>query len=78
MILFANTSAEHPGTYRFVRECQIRLERDHGLPFFWYEFCTVEDASRGAYARRVRGTPVEDDPDGYRSRGEAFSEMLSF
>ena len=83
VILFANTSAEHPGTYRFVRECQARLERGHGLPFLWYEFCTVEDASRGAYARRasyrlVRGVPVEDDPDGYRSHGEAFSEMLSF
>ena len=83
VILFANTSAEHPGTYEFARECKRRLEREHGLPFLWYEFCTVEDAARGAYLRRpsyrlVRGEPVEDDPDGYRSRGETFEEMLSF
>ena len=82
VILFANTSAEHPGTYEFARECKRRLERDHGLPFLWYEFCTVEDGSRGAYARRtsyrlVLPVPAEDDPRGYRSRGEAFEEMIS-
>ena len=47
VILFANTSAEHPATYDFARECKERLERDFGLPFFWFEFCTVEDARRG-------------------------------
>ena len=83
IVLFANTSAEHPGTYSFAAECKRRLERDHGLPFLWYEFCTVEDASRGVYSRRlsyrlVGPTPVELDPDGYRSRGEVFEEMLSF
>ncbi len=83
VILFANTSAEHPGTYEFAAECKLRLERDHGLPFLWYEFCTVEDASRGVYVRRqsyrlVRAAPVESDADGYRSRGEVFEELLSF
>ena len=83
VVLFANTSAEHPGTYEFVRECKRRLERDHGLPFLWYEFCTVEDGSRGAYARRasyrlVLPVPDGDDPRGYRSRGEAFEEMISY
>ena len=34
VILFANTSAEHPGTYAFAAECKRRLEQDFGLPFF--------------------------------------------
>ena len=83
VILFANTSAEHPATYRFARECKLRLEQDFGLPFLWFEFCTVEDASRGFYARRpsyrlVRANPIEKDPLGYRSRGEVFEEFLSY
>ena len=83
VVLFANTSAEHPGTYSFAAECKRRLERDHGLPFLWYEFCTVEDASRGGYSRRLSYRLVgprssELDPDGYRCRGEVFEEMLSF
>ena len=83
VILFANTSAEHPGTYAFAAECKQRLERDFGLPCFWYEFCTVENASRGVYVRKlsyrlVKPTPVEEDPEGYRSHGEVFEEMLSY
>lgn len=83
VILFANTSAEHPGTYMFARECKRRLENDFGLPVFWFEFCTVEDASGGYYVRRpsyrlVRAEPFEEDPLGYRSHGEVFEEMLSF
>ena len=83
VVLFANTSAEHPGTYAFTNECKERLEREYGLPFLWYEFCTVEDASRGAYMRQpsyrlVRSNPVEVDPGGYRSSGEVFEEMLSY
>ena len=83
VVLFANTSAEHPGTYAFARECKERLEREYGLPFLWYEFCTVEDASRGTYMRQasyrlVCSNPVEEDPNGYRSRGEVFEELLSF
>ena len=83
VVLFANTSAEHPGTYSFARECKGRLEGDFGLPFFWFEFCTVEDSRRGAYVRRpwyrlVTSNPVEEDPNGYRSHGEVFEEMLSY
>ena len=83
VILFANTSAEHPATYDFARECKERLEGDFGLPFLWFEFCTVEDARRGVYVRRpsyrlVTSNPVESDPRGYRSRGEVFEEMLSY
>lgn len=83
VILFANTSAEHPATYEFAAECKERLEREFGLPVFWYEFCTVENASRGEYARKlsyrlVKPVPVEEDPNGYRSGGEVFEEMLSY
>lgn len=83
VILFANTSAEHPATYEFARECKQRLEGDFGLPFLWFEFCTIEDASKGSYVRRpsyrlVTADPVECDPNGYRSHGEVFEEMLSY
>lgn len=83
VILFANTSAEHPATYAFARKCKRLLERDFALPFLWFEFCTVEDAVQGHYARRpsyrlVRDVPIEDDPRGYRHRGEVFEEMLSY
>lgn len=83
IVLFANTSAEHPGTYAFAAECKRRLEQDFGLPFFWYEFCTVETASRGAYVRKlsyrlVKPVPIEEDPQGYHSHGEVFEEMLSY
>ncbi|WP_419923847.1 hypothetical protein [Candidatus Poriferisocius sp.] len=82
VLLFANTSAEHPGTYEFAAECKVRLEKEFGLPFFWFEFCTVEDAWRGEYRRKasyrlVKPVPVEDDPDGFRSSGELFEEMVS-
>ena len=83
VVLFANTSAEHPGTYEFARACKERIESEYGIPFLWYEFCTVEDASRGAYVRQrsyrlVRSSPIEVDPLGYRSSGEVFEELLSW
>ena len=53
VVLFANTSAEHPRTYEFAARCCEEIERDYGLPCFWYEFCTVEDAYRGVYRRRL-------------------------
>ena len=83
VVLFANTSAEHPGTYEFARICKERIEGEYGLPFLWYEFCTVEDASRGAYVRQpsyrlVSSDPIEIDPLGYRSSGEVFEDLLSW
>ncbi len=83
VVLFANTSAEHPGTYDFTAKCTELLEQEYALPVFWYEFCTVEDAVGGVYKRKrtyrlVKPVPIEDDPHGYRSRGEVFEEMLSF
>ena len=83
VVLFANTSAEHPGTYDFAAAVSRLLETEYSLPVLWFEFCTVEDARRGEYRRcpsyrLVRPTPVEDDPCGYRWRGEVFEEALSF
>lgn len=83
LLLFANTSAEHPGTYEFAAECKSRIESEFGLPFLWLESCTVEDAWRGEYWRRdsyrlVKSIPIEDDPEGYRSSGEVFEELLSW
>lgn len=83
LIRFANTSAEHPGTFAFASECKERLEQRYELPFIWYEFCTVEDASRGVYGRRssyrlVRSEPIEADARGFRSGGEVFEELLSW
>ncbi|MCQ3814198.1 MAG: phosphoadenosine phosphosulfate reductase family protein, partial [Acidimicrobiia bacterium] len=82
VVLFANTSAEHPGTYEFAAECKRRIEADFGLPFFWFEFTTVEDAWRGEYWRKlsyrlVKPVPIEVDADGYRSNGELFEDLVS-
>ncbi len=82
IVLFANTSAEHPGTYEFAAECKRRIEADFGLPFFWLEFTTVEDAWRGDYWRKlsyrlVKPVKIEDDPEGYRSNGELFEDLVS-
>ncbi len=82
-VLFANTSAEHPGTYEFAAACKERLESEFGLPVFWFEFCTIEDAWRGEYWRKlsyrlVKPVPLSDaEPDGYRSNGELFEELVS-
>ncbi|MYG93459.1 MAG: phosphoadenosine phosphosulfate reductase family protein [Acidimicrobiia bacterium] len=83
VVLFANTSAEHPGTYEFAARCKDRLETEFGLPVLWFEFCTVEDAWRGEYRRKasyrlVKPIPIEKDTDGFRSSGELFEEMVSW
>lgn len=82
VVLFANTSAEHPGTYEFAAECKRRIETDFGLPFLWFEFTTVEDAWRGEYWRKlsyrlVKPVPIEEDRNGYRSQGELFEDLVS-
>lgn len=81
--IFTNTSAEHPATYTFLRHLKILTEQ-RGLPFFWLEFCTYEDAVRGDWTRRpayrlVNERPLgPENPGGYRHRGEVFEEMLSY
>ena len=84
VVVFNNTSAEHPETYRFVARCKELVESRYGVPFFWVEFQTYEDARRGEWTRLptyrlVEPEPrSEEKPNGYCWRGEAFEEMLSW
>ena len=83
VIVFNNTSSEHPGTYRFVRDCEKASSR-YGVPFFWIEFQTYEDARNGEWTRLpsyriVNNEPKSiDNPDGFHWRGEVFEELLSW
>ena len=43
VVVFNNTSCEHPETYRFAAECKRRVESDYGIPFF---FRRVSDLRR--------------------------------
>ena len=82
VVVFNNTSCEHPETYNFVAECKNRVEKA-GIPFFFVEFQTYEDARQGEWRRissyrLVNERPVsEGNPDGFSWRGEVFEEMLS-
>ena len=82
-VVFNNTSAEHPETYRFARRCKEECE-PYGVPFFWVEFQTYEDARKGEYTRipsyrLVNERPCsEDNPDGFSWRGEVFEELISW
>lgn len=84
VVVFNNTTAEHPETYAFVAQCKKLVEEKYKIPFFWIEFQTYEDARGGEWTRlpayrMVRSEPYSDaDAHGYRSRGEAFEEMLSW
>lgn len=84
VVVFNNTSAEHPETYRFVARCKELVESRYGVPFFWVEFQTYEDARRGEWTRLPTYRLVEPEPrskekpNGYCWKGEAFEEMLSW
>ena len=84
VVVFNNTSAEHPETYRFARECKERVEDRYGIPFFWVEFQTYEDARQGRWTRLPSYRMVNTDPwsetnsEGYHWRGEVFEELLSW
>ena len=83
VIIFNNTSAEHPNTYRFARDCAKASER-YGIPFFWVEYQTYEDARNGEWTRLnsyrlVNRLPrSRANPDGFHWRGEVFEELLSW
>ena len=83
VIVFNNTSAEHPDTYRFVHDCQ-QASTNYGIPFFWVEFQTYEDSRNGEWTRLpayrlVNNRPRSaDNPDGFHWRGEVFEELLSW
>ena len=82
VIVFNNTSAEHPKTYEFVRRCKEWVQNCSDIPFFWLEFQSYEDARQGEWTRLpsyrlVKAEPKELCPDGYHWRGEVFEELLS-
>ena len=83
VVVFNNTSCEHPETYRFAARCQEIVERRYGVPFFWVEFQTYEDARRGEWSRiqsyRLVNSRLasEANPHGFHWRGEVFEELLS-
>ncbi len=84
VVVFNNTSAEHPETYHFTAKCKCIVEEQYGIPFFWVQFQTYEDARGGEWVRLptyrlVKPVPwSEEEPDGYHWRGETFEEMLSW
>ena len=84
VILFNNTGAEHPTTYRFAAHCKRMAESRYDIPFFWVEYQTYEDVRNGEWTRlpsyRITNTEPwsEDNPDGYHGKGEPFEEMLSW
>lgn len=84
VVVFNNTSAEHPKTYQFVARCKRIVEERYGIPFFLIEFQTYEDARGGEWTRLpsyrlAKPSPwSESNPDGYRWKGETFEELLSW
>ena len=83
VVIFNNTSAEHPATYEFVCKCKEYTEQEKCIPFFWIEYATFEDAYNGEWTRQssfklVHDTPCEEaNLDGYHWRGEVFEELVS-
>lgn len=83
VILFNNTSAEHPATYEFARKMKALAEGEYNIPFFWVEYQTYEDAGKNGWQRKGSYKIVNDRPysadntRGYRSGGEVFEEMIS-
>ena len=83
VVIFNNTAAEHPETYRFVDECRRRAEPAR-VPFFQIEFQTYEDAHRGEWTRRPTYHLVNARPRtganevGFHWRGEVYEELLSW
>ena len=83
VVVFNNTSCEHPETYKFAAECKRIVESKYGIPFFFIQFQSYEDARQGEWRRLqtyrlVNEKPrSETNPDGFQWRGEAFEELLS-
>jgi hypothetical protein len=83
VIVFNNTSAEHPETYRFVEACASSAQ-PYGVPFFRIEFQTYEDIHRGDWTRLpayrlVNAAPRSaSNPDGFHWRGSVYEELLSW
>ncbi len=84
VIVFNNTSGEHPATYDFTRKMKALAEEQHNIPFFWIEYQTYEDAGKHGWTRRPSYRLVNEMPHsagnktGYRCKGEVFEELVSF
>ena len=88
VVLFNNTTAEHPATYDFVVEFKRYCEEEHNIPFFMIEYQTYEDYSTAGGIRGYRKFNTyklvndqpfhaENNPHGYRENGQAFEEFVS-
>ena len=86
VVLFANTSAEHPATYDFSTLVCDEIE-SYGIPCFWYEFCTVETFTRRRWVRqgvyrlvqRHKSRPYDNPAaPGYSDDGKVFEELISW
>ena len=82
VVMFTNTSAEHPATYDFVKKMK-KFTEEHGIPFFITELQTYETVVNGMWMRRqgyrlVNENPLsKSNPNGYRYKGEIFEEMVA-
>jgi len=83
VVIFNNTSAEHPKTYEFVKKIKKEVE-SADIPFFILEFQTYEDLKNGIYDRYKSYRLVNDEeyslinPNGYKKNMEVFEEFISF
>ena len=83
VVVFNNTAAEHPATYRFTQRC-FAAANARGIPTLITEFQTYEGAHAGAWTRRPAyrlASPHprwEGHPGGLHWRGEVFEELVSW
>ena len=83
VVVFNNTAAEHPATYRFTRRC-FAAANARGIPCLVTEFQTYEGEYRGAWTRRPAYRLASTQPrwEGHREglhwRGEVFEELVSW
>ena len=83
VVIFNNTSAEHPETYKFVSKVKKYTE-SKGVPFFCIEFQTYEDSGDYQWIRKPTYKLVNDrqyskkNTNGFHYKGEVFEEMISW
>ena len=83
VVIFSNTSAEHPATYDFVCKMKRATEKCN-IPFFIVQLHTIETVAYGEWRRKLtyrlaNGKPASlDNPYGYNYRGEVFEEAIAW
>ena len=73
VVIFNNTSAEHPKTYEFIKKIKKEVE-NADIPFFILEFQTYEDMKQGIYDRYSSYKLVNECSKNL----EVFEEFISF